>query len=92
MFTYFSKHNCLYLLSDTLEFLKDKDMMKASYGNKSKGTVATAPIKAYSRRCIRDYLLKPFNSIKIINGEEIIETVPLLFKIKFRALLQELAS
>ena len=35
LFTYFDKHNCLYLLSDTLDFLKDKDMAKVSYGNKA---------------------------------------------------------
>jgi hypothetical protein len=35
-FAYMSKHNCLYLLSDTLEFLKDKEMVKGGqYGNKA---------------------------------------------------------
>ena len=28
LFAYFSKHNCLYLLTETLEFLKDKEMVK----------------------------------------------------------------
>jgi predicted small metal-binding protein len=35
LFAYFSRHNCLYLLCDTLEFLRDKDMAKLSYGNKA---------------------------------------------------------
>jgi hypothetical protein len=55
LFSYFSKTNSLYLLTDTLEFLKDKDMVKgALYGNKTKGTVATQPVNSYARRCIRD--------------------------------------
>lgn len=36
LFKYFSQHNALYLLSDTLDFLKDKDMMRGTlYGNKA---------------------------------------------------------
>lgn len=36
LFTYFSQHNSLYLLSDVLEFLKDKEMIKGNlYGNKA---------------------------------------------------------
>lgn len=36
LFAYFSKMNCLYLLTDVLDFLKDKDMVKGgSYGNKA---------------------------------------------------------
>lgn len=90
LFTYFSKHNCLYLLSDTLEFLKDKEMMRYGTGNKSKGSLSTAPIKGYYRRCIRDYLLKPVSVIKVIDVEEEEVKVPMLFKMKSRALLKEL--
>lgn len=36
LFTYFSKTNCLYLLSDVPEFLRDKEMVKGTlYGNKA---------------------------------------------------------
>lgn len=100
IFAYFSKYNSLYLLADTLEFLRDKDMAKISYGNKSKGTANYSSTKkggvaGYARRCLRDYLLKPFESTKIeeIDGEqvEVVTTIPNLFRIKFRAALQELA-
>lgn len=100
IFAYFSKYNSLYLLADTLEFLRDKDMAKMSYGNKSKGTANYSSTKkggvaGYARRCLRDYLLKPFESTKIeeIDGEqvEVVTTIPTLFRIKFRAALQELA-
>lgn len=97
LFTYFSKHNSLYLLSDTLEFLKDKEMMKGGlYGNKAKGTNASDAIKAYARRCIRDWLLKP--KVKYIedlshNEPEPIEvTVKNLTHIPFKALLRELSQ
>lgn len=92
LFSYFSKTNSLYLLTDTLEFLKDKDMVKgALYGNKTKGTVATQPVNSYARRCIRDWLLKPIEVTKIGDNGEIVETIPLLFKICNKALLQELS-
>ena len=101
LFAYFSKHNSLYLLCDVLDFLKDKDNAKISYGNKAKGTANYANSKAggvsaYGRRCIRDYLLKPyFYDEKIITeeGEEYEEKAVLnLFRIKFRALLAELST
>ncbi len=98
LFTYFSTMNSLYLLTDTLEFLRDKELIKMpTYGNKSKGTLATASIKAYARRCIRDWLLQPHvittvneNLLKE-NGEEKSATVPFLFTIKYLALLQEIS-
>ena len=75
LFTYFSEHNCLYLLSPTLDFLKDRELVKGNlYGNKAYGTNASEPIKAYARRCIRDWLLKP-EEVEIINENKEVETV-----------------
>ena len=96
LFTYFSKHNALYLLADTLEFLRDKEMVRSPlYGNKAKGVNASEPIKLYARRCIRDWLLKPVNDISIIEDkQDIIEQVVIvknLTKIPYRALLKELS-
>lgn len=93
LFAYFSKMNSLYLLTDTLQFLKDKEMIKGDgYGNKSKGTIATGPINTYGLRCLRDYLLKPITIIQVIDGEEQETTIPLLYTIKERAFLKELIS
>jgi hypothetical protein len=93
LFGYFSKMNCLYLLTDVLEFLKDKDMVKGQlYGNKAKGTNATAPINAYARTLIRNWLLKPVVTVQVVDGEEQEVTVPNLMFIKSKALLQELAQ
>lgn len=93
LFAYFSKMNCLYLLTDVLEFLKDKDMVKGQlYGNKSKGTNATLPINSYARTLIRNWLLKPVVTIQVIDGEEQEVTVPNLMFLKTKALLQELSQ
>lgn len=93
LFGYFSKMNSLYLLTDTLDFLKDKDMVKGQlYGNKAKGTNATAPINAYARTLIRNWLLKPVVTVQKIDGEEQEVTLPNLMFIRAKALLQELAQ
>ena len=96
LFKYFSQHNSLYLLSDTLEFLKDKEMVKSGmYGNKAKGTGNYGAIAPYARRCIRDYLLKslPNITIKEVDGNTVEEIVEVFNyqKIWSKGLLQELA-
>ena len=92
LFAYFSRMNCLYLLTDNLEFLKDKDMIKGyTFGNKQKGTTATAPVNNYARTLIRNWLLKPVNVIRMVDGEEQEVTIPNLMLIRNRALLEELA-
>ena len=91
LFAYFSKMNCLYLLTDVLDFLKDKDMIKGgSYGNKAKGTNATAAINAYARNLLRSWLLKPVTIIQTIDGEDKEIVVPNLYTLRSRALIKEL--
>ena len=91
LFSYFSRHNCTYLLSDTLDFLRDKDVIKVGlYGNKAKGTTASAPTKAYARRCIREWLLKPITVVKVIDREEVEVEVPALTQLDSKALIKEL--
>ena len=94
LFKHFSQHNCLHLLSDNLEFLAEKSSNKMLYGNNLKGTNASAPTKSYGRRCIRDYLLSPVTKDNGVDseGNPIVSTIPKLFTIKFRALLQELSQ
>ena len=60
LFGYFSARNCVYLLTDILDFLKEKKLRKESYvSNKTKGTNASAPVNAYARSRTRSWLLKP---------------------------------
>lgn len=92
LFAYFSRYNSVFLLADTPEYLRDKQLIKEiGYGNKSKGINATLPIKNYGFKLIRDWLLKPYTIIeKDNNGEEVSTQIPNLYRIKNRALLKEL--
>lgn len=90
-FAYFSRMNCLYLLADTPEYLKQRQLVKSvGYGNTAKGVGASVPIKNFGFTLIRDWLLKPVTTIIEQDGEEIEVTVPNLHFIKNRALLKEL--
>lgn len=95
IYAYFSKMNCLYLLFDTFDYLRDKDLIrvKGGYlGNKSKGVNATAPINNYARTLIRDWLIKPFVKIETVDGEDKEVTIMNLQRIKNLALLIELSQ
>lgn len=93
LFAYFQRMNCLYLLTDTLSFLRDKQLIKvATFGNSAKGTVASAPINKYGRDLVRDWLLKPIQKTIIEDGKEKEVTVSNIANINNRALLQELIS
>lgn len=92
LFSHFSTRNSLYLLTDVLEFLKEKQMMKDGYGNKSKGTNASPAINAYARSRLRSWLLAPVPIMQTIDGEEKEVIVPRLFTVRNRALLKELIN
>ena len=92
IFSYFSMRNCTYMLADTPEYLRDKQLITSiGYGNKSKGVRATTPIIKAGFRMIRDWLLKPVPSIEHdAEGNEIEVTIPNLYNIRCRALIKEL--
>lgn len=92
LFSHFSTRNSLYLLTDVLDFLKEKQMMKDGIGNKSKGTNASAPINAFARSRLRSWLLSPVPIMQTIDGEEKEVLVPRLFTVRNRALLKELIN
>lgn len=91
IFAYFSRMNCTYLLAETPEYLKDKEIIKViGIGNKSRGINATAPVNNYANTLIRDWLIKPVPSVQEIDGEKVETTIPNLYRIRNRALLKEL--
>lgn len=92
LFAYFSSRNCTYLLTDVLDFLKDKDLMKDGIGNKSKGTNASAPINAYGRNLLRSWLLSPVTIVVTEDGEDKEVQVPRLYTVRNRALIKELIN
>ena len=92
-YSYFAKMNCLYLLTDTLEFLKDKDMIKgASIGNTSKGTPATGSINDYANTLIKDWLIKPVLTTREVDGKVSEVTLNNIAFLKNRALIKELIA
>lgn len=93
LFSYFSRNNCTYLLTDQLEFLRDKQMIKEmGYGNKAKGTNATLAINAYGRNLLRSWLLRPTIVVQEVDGEPTEVTIPALFTLRSRALIKELIN
>lgn len=92
VFSYFSMKNCVHLLADTPEYLKDQQLITSiGTGNKSKGVRATVPIIKYGFRLIRDWLLKPITKIEIdAEGNEIEVITSNLFLLRNRALIKEL--
>lgn len=92
LFTYFSVRNSTWMLADTPEYLKDKQIVKSGgFGNTAKGVRATVPVINYAFRCIRDWLLKPAVIIETDSeGNEVEATIPNLYNIRNRALLKEL--
>lgn len=93
LFSYFSKNNCTYLLTDQLEFLRDKQMIKeVGYGNKAKGTNATLAINSYGRNLLRAWLLRPTVVVQEVDGEPTEVTIPALFNLRSRAFIKELIN
>lgn len=93
LFAYFSKMNCTHLLADTPEYLRDKQLIKySSFGSNSKGVNASAAINNYANERIREWLLKPVITQVVEDGVPKEVTIPNLFTIKSRALLEELIA
>jgi hypothetical protein len=94
LFAYCSRYNLTHLLEDTLEFLRDRDLLKARpIGNAAKGVTATAGINAYARKKLAEWLVQPVSITRQTDEGEVYEQdMPNLCRIKNRALLQELIA
>ena len=94
LFGYFSLLNCVYLLADTPEYLKAKQLIKETgYGNKAKGIGISGggTLKGYGYERIQSWLMTPFTTIeKDSEGKEFEVTLPNLYRLKNRALIKEL--
>lgn len=94
LYAYFRRMNCTHLLADTPEYLRDKQLIKyRSFGNNQKGVTATAAINNYANGLIRDWLIKPVPMlVRNDNGEEMEVSLQNLYRIRNRALLEELIA
>lgn len=92
LFAYYSKSNSVYLLAETPQYLRDRQLIgSTSFGNSAYGIRATPPIIHYGFRLIRDWLMKSSTKIeKNEKGEDVEVTVPNLYNLRDRALIKEL--
>lgn len=90
LYAYFKKMNCLYLLAETLEFLKDKEWVSGDLrGNKMYGVNANEHINGYARDRLKDWLLLPVKVVEKTPEGEKETTVPKVMTLWNRALLEE---
>lgn len=91
LYSYFSRMNCVYLLADPPDYLKEKQLVKFNgIGNNSKGIHATAPINNYANGLIREWMIKSITMIVKDDDGNIVETTgQMLMTIKSTALLEE---
>lgn len=93
IYSYFAKMSCVYLLADTPEYLRDKQLVKySSFGSNAKGVNASAAINLYANERIKDWLLKPIPTIIQEDGEDKQITIPNLYRLRNKALIQELIA
>ena len=93
LYAYFAKLNCTHLLADTPEYLRDKQLVKYSaFGSNQKGVNASAAINNYANDLLRNWLMKPIPTIVVEDGIEKEIKMPNLYRLKNRALLEELIS
>lgn len=94
MFAYFSKKQSTWMLADCPEYLRDRQLVKYSmFGSAAKGITINAALINYANDLIRDWLNKTYPvEVKDEKGETHIQQVPQLYKLRNRALLQELVS
>lgn len=93
LFAHFSRMNSVYLLTDVLEILVDKQMSKpGGVGNTAKGTWAGSSVNGWARQLIVKYLLTPQTVITAEEGEEKEIKKRNLDFIKNKALLIELSQ
>ena len=90
IYAYFAKMNSLYLLEETPEFLKEKDMIKTvGIGNKAVGFSANKAVNDYADRCTRNWLMQPVTIMSEVDGKEVESTIYKLYTVKNRAFLRE---
>lgn len=90
-YSYMERMHSTYLLADTPQYLRDKQIIKYSgFGSSAKGVSATAAVNNFANRLIKDW----FNKLIPVeytteSGEKEIKEVPSLYLLKNRALIEE---
>ena len=90
-YSYMERMHSTYLLADTPQYLRDKQIIKYSgFGSSAKGVSATASVNNFANRLIKDWFNKlvPIERTDENGNKEIIQT-PSLYLLKTRALIEE---
>lgn len=90
-YSYMERMHSTYLLADTPQYLRDKQIIKYSgFGSSSKGVSATASVNNFANRLIKDWFNKlvPIERTDENGNKEIVQT-PSLYLLKTRALIEE---
>lgn len=90
-YSYMERMHSTYLLADTPQYLRDKQIIKYSgFGSSAKGVSATASVNNFANRLIKDWFNKlvPIERTGENGNKEIIQT-PSLYLLKTRALIEE---
>ena len=92
LYSYMEKTRNTFRLADTPEYLRDKQLVKySSFGSSAKGVNASANINNFANRLIKDWLLmKVPVEVKQEDEHTEIQEIPKLYKLKNRALIEEL--
>lgn len=91
IFAYFQTKRCTYLLAETPEYLRDKQLIKyKGFGSNAYGVNASASINNYANGLLKDWFNKMVTvTTKDENGEESQVQVPIIYTLKTRALIEE---
>ena len=94
MYGYFLRKRSTWMLADCPEWIRAKGLIKYDlFGSSIKGVSVNGPLISTGIDLINDWLKKTQPvEVKDENGETHIEQVPQLYKIRSRALLQEMLS
>ena len=91
IFAYFQTKRQTYLLAETPEYLRDKQLIKyKGFGSNAYGVNASASINNYANGLLKDWFNKMVSvTTKNENGEESQVQVPIIYTLKTRALIEE---
>ena len=91
IFAYFQMKRQTYLLAETPEYLRDKQLIKyKGFGSNAYGVNASAAINNYANGLLKDWFNKMVTvTTKNEAGEESQVQVPMIYTLKTRALIEE---
>lgn len=94
MYSYFASKRCTWMLADCPEYLRARQLVRYSmFGSAIKGITVNAGVNMFANELIKDWLNKTYTvEVKDEKGEIHIEEIPQLYKLRCRALIQELIS